>query len=1579
MVKKFKRPGAGDGDQLPSDLRPPQVLKTTCDYLFHDLLTNAPSLASVHGFIWDRTRAIRNDFSIQQVSKLEDVRIAIECFERIARFHILALHQMATPESQQQTRKAETTYDPQQEREQLDRTLLSLMQYYDDYRGRLELTNEAEFRSYCVLFQLDSSQTDTEDRVQSWPRALLGDRNIQAAMQLFAAACTTLRRLGPFKALATEHVVARQDWESFWKLINSSKVSYLQACVAEIYFHLIRDTVLRSIVRAMRPSKAVNGKVNPSTDWSMHDLRHLFNFDDDEQLVRFCALYDLDFHQVGDEDYLDVSPVAGRTLQTPTFSKSIQQSSWIVEQKRHGRSWAAVIDGMSVQQAQDAGMVEKADGNEDMADVTGDDGATGSVEEDPESLFIPEGHGSSSTVVQEDTSSKTATGFMSATPFGKPSLASSTPFGQSKPSIFGTSSGPSLNQPPAVGQPTPPTQAFGQSKPTEPSEKKSTFNFLGPSANTSSTEAKPATSGASAFPSMTSASLFSKPTTSPSTTASAARSSDEPAPKLFASPFGTPAESSDKPATKLFASPFGTPPTSAAPSLFAPKQDPIASTDYTNPFKPTTGTDNPFLAPSAGPKASPEKPPAPTFSFSKPDEAQNVPSLFGGLSARTPAAPSESASDETNTKPNTTQNPFTSTTTPTTTSHAAQDTSANTQTTGSHSPPRRSSISNLPDTKPKKPSPLSNSFTFSEESGSLGGAPQNSIPTSFPATELFPGRQKTGLPPSFTQIKPAQVPAKQQAAPNFDAVLTRLSEELTTDPASGFLKQYVDYTVKQVITKVQEDLYWERINREADEFRTWFLQDKFGKKWRDICRRQRLTKQARERRKRAQKRLHESHRSDAHEHPSIVDAASSFRSSKAGSVANHQSKRERVDAMYRSIIPSSRFSGDRQAQAGSKRSQSPDPAELLAENGHKRMKSTSHVDDLGRVVKSQPNGNARSSFLNFSLASNATNRGSTTKSTYFRMKALGVKQSTDARLGFSRGTKRPRSESMNIDADTQRSLSSSLLLGSSPDQLRERDDGQVRPPSRSVRSKTNDDDEALFARLRAAREGLMESESFMKSEVEKDGELRRSASSLSDRESPSLARARAEIRFRASQADSDFSASVGGRDVPAYRLRESRFVPKENYSRAIERASEILASRSQNASEARSKAGLFSFDTPAKDDVDNVSHSHAAHAPLPGLKPSAMNGSHDTSTVSGMFLSGAPADQSSGTNGMQSTSLGGPSFAEPTFALSAQSIPQLALPATNGAPNPFSENSFTQDSQNPFLQAPVSNGSFIAGPQSDAAFTAPSQVSHSLAFDAPATSFAHDNYIQPSQIGDALSQSFKKPRQEEQNSFASPPSRTNPSQSLQAPLQGDPLTSGKDGAKEQSEEDEDADIAADHFDHGMDVDPSEHDDSESEASAGFNPNASANRFAMLVDNEEDNESQESSPEDELDQRWNGPADSQSAGDEETEIQPDSYQYDNGMTEEYDSENAEEFQDDGEIHRRGDFAAGEDGEEYYSDEEGEDAEDEMEYDSEEGSYDEDEEDGRPLVPQAAFGYSQPQPNEALQVVGNNVEEAIELSD
>ncbi|KAG6860335.1 hypothetical protein C0995_012481 [Termitomyces sp. Mi166 len=145
-VKMYER-AAGD-KTLPSDLRPPHVLIKTLDYLFHDLLSQE-GFSATYDFIRDRSRAVRNDFTMQHSYGPE----AIVCHDRCARFHILALHlEHDTPK-----------FSIALEEQQLMNTLQSLKEFYEDQRGRYESPTELEMRVYHRLIHIRDQKERHEE------------------------------------------------------------------------------------------------------------------------------------------------------------------------------------------------------------------------------------------------------------------------------------------------------------------------------------------------------------------------------------------------------------------------------------------------------------------------------------------------------------------------------------------------------------------------------------------------------------------------------------------------------------------------------------------------------------------------------------------------------------------------------------------------------------------------------------------------------------------------------------------------------------------------------------------------------------------------------------------------------------------------------------------------------------------------------------------------------------------------------------------------------------------------------------------------------------------------------------------------------------------------------------------------------------------------------------------------------------------------------------------------------------------------------------------------------------------------
>ncbi|KAF9584023.1 hypothetical protein BGW38_007828, partial [Lunasporangiospora selenospora] len=105
-VKAFARPAAGADQPLPSDVRPPHVLLKTLDYLMTEIVSDG-NLSDSHSFVRDRTRSIRQDFTLQNNRGLE----AIHAHEIIARYHIMCMHQLCEDDG----------FSAQQEMEQLQK------------------------------------------------------------------------------------------------------------------------------------------------------------------------------------------------------------------------------------------------------------------------------------------------------------------------------------------------------------------------------------------------------------------------------------------------------------------------------------------------------------------------------------------------------------------------------------------------------------------------------------------------------------------------------------------------------------------------------------------------------------------------------------------------------------------------------------------------------------------------------------------------------------------------------------------------------------------------------------------------------------------------------------------------------------------------------------------------------------------------------------------------------------------------------------------------------------------------------------------------------------------------------------------------------------------------------------------------------------------------------------------------------------------------------------------------------------------------------------------------------------------
>ncbi|KAF2474111.1 uncharacterized protein BDR25DRAFT_280846, partial [Lindgomyces ingoldianus] len=271
MVKAFARSAAGNEAQLPSDIRTPQACMKALAFMFKRV--DSEGMRFMNKYIWDRTRAIRNDLYMQDgITKPQDVKTRLDCFEQCARWHIVSLHTMAAMD--------DTNYSHQQDLEQLRATLVTLKEYYGQHRvAKTVCANEAEFRSYMLI-----SGAMSEVELQSLPSHIQVHPRIQTALKIGRTANEALAARGQTFA------VARKNWQAFWSLIKSYAVSYHLAAVSETFFLPVRDMVLTSLFKACRRAGGTQ-----SEDWTIPHLIDILGFDTADEAIQFCEAYGFSF------------------------------------------------------------------------------------------------------------------------------------------------------------------------------------------------------------------------------------------------------------------------------------------------------------------------------------------------------------------------------------------------------------------------------------------------------------------------------------------------------------------------------------------------------------------------------------------------------------------------------------------------------------------------------------------------------------------------------------------------------------------------------------------------------------------------------------------------------------------------------------------------------------------------------------------------------------------------------------------------------------------------------------------------------------------------------------------------------------------------------------------------------------------------------------------------------------------------------------------------------------------------------------------------------------------------------------
>lgn len=326
MVKRLARSAAGQDAPLPMDVRSFATLRKSLDYLIDDLIPEDSLLPPKHSFLWDRTRAIRIDLSVQKYNLTPDERMdLVYCLETIARFHVTALHLLS------QDGFAAEDFSEQQEIEQLGKTLISLKELYDDcVQQGIECANEAEFRGYYIVF--NARNPSIKETVEGWGIRLWNSDGIRTAMCLVESMQNVWSLQGPLNPYAPTEI-ALGAASIFFSIVSSPPISYTMACFAEIHFNDVRKSMLQIIRKSYTRPRDGPKDITPAF------LKERLRFDTDEEAVNFAKQHGIAFSYEGAQQYAILN--SRQPIKDPRIRHIFSQG--IVERKRSGHSLPDVI------------------------------------------------------------------------------------------------------------------------------------------------------------------------------------------------------------------------------------------------------------------------------------------------------------------------------------------------------------------------------------------------------------------------------------------------------------------------------------------------------------------------------------------------------------------------------------------------------------------------------------------------------------------------------------------------------------------------------------------------------------------------------------------------------------------------------------------------------------------------------------------------------------------------------------------------------------------------------------------------------------------------------------------------------------------------------------------------------------------------------------------------------------------------------------------------------------------------------------------------------------------------------------
>ena len=250
-VKEFSRSAAGKAID-PSGLRPANVLLQTMNYLTKEIASKDSDYPwqMIYCFVFDRTRAIRQDLVVQRIAG----KPVVEIFEKACRFHILSGYKLCESPLD--------VFDPKINNDHTSECLKRLLCFYDAECPSAYKDTRTEFEAYYLLHNLGS--------FEALSRAVTLSEGIKNS-HLFRLA---------FDIAST---VMLKNFVRFFRLVK--KLPYLACCAIHKHFNQVRGNALTTV-------NAAYFSRNASLPLML--LVEILNFNDVQEACDFCLHFGLE-------------------------------------------------------------------------------------------------------------------------------------------------------------------------------------------------------------------------------------------------------------------------------------------------------------------------------------------------------------------------------------------------------------------------------------------------------------------------------------------------------------------------------------------------------------------------------------------------------------------------------------------------------------------------------------------------------------------------------------------------------------------------------------------------------------------------------------------------------------------------------------------------------------------------------------------------------------------------------------------------------------------------------------------------------------------------------------------------------------------------------------------------------------------------------------------------------------------------------------------------------------------------------------------------------------------------------------